>query len=65
MGKKRKRIAAAGALCGGVLIIDSAVCPLPDFLKGLLVGMAIALLVLNMLPEKVLERLKEWKRHGG
>ncbi len=64
MDKRRKRIAAAGALCGAVLIANSTMCPLPGFLKGLLVGIAVSLLLLNILPENALERLKKWKRYG-
>lgn len=52
-------------LCGAVYAADvSYFHALPDFLSGMMLGLGLGLLVVALLPDKVFEKLKEWKNGG-
>ena len=63
--RMQKRFAAAGGLCGAAyLTLNNLLPSLPDFLLGLLVGLALVFMVTGMLPEEKWRKLREWKRRG-
>ena len=64
MNEKKRRLAGVGALCTALALSSGYIFTLPDFLDGFLIGSAIALMILSMLPNKTLEKLERWKRHG-
>ena len=64
MHEKKRRLAGVGALWLALALSSGHLFTLPDFLEGFLIGMAIVCMILSMLPDKTLEKLKRWKQHG-
>ena len=64
MKEKKRRLLGIVALLSALLFSNSHLFQLPDFLAGFLVGFSIVLMILLMLPDQTLEKLKRWKRHG-
>jgi len=72
MNKKQKWIAGIGAFCGILYFLHRETLyffnrtpqPVEDFICGLLLGVTAALLLISLLPESPLKRLRAWKRHG-
>ncbi len=64
MKNRRRNFALCGAICGIIYIVN-LYCPLPDFLRGFALGLAISFLLLAALPDKVLERLRKLKMKAG
>lgn len=64
MKGNERRLLGVAALLAALVFSNSHLFELPDFLAGFLVGLSIVLMVLLMLPNKTLEKLKRWKRHG-
>ena len=64
-GRKRK-FAMAGGLCGVIYLLGrmEARPGVVEFLLGLVLGIGIVCLVLALLPEETLEKLRKWKRRG-
>lgn len=61
--EKQRKFAAAGGLCGAFYLVNG-LWNLPDFIMGIVLGVAIVLLALALLPEEALEKLRKWKRRG-
>lgn len=61
--EKQRKFAIAGGLCGAFYLANE-LWNLPDFIMGLVLGLAILFLVLALLPEETLEKLRKWKRRG-
>ena len=63
--EKQRLFALTGALCGAAYLTLNRLWPsLPDFLLGLLVGLALVLLIAGLLPEEYWRGLRKWKRRG-
>ena len=63
MDRKRRRLAALGALMGALYLIANNTLPgIPDFLMGLVLGVAMVFLLASLLPEAAMARIREWKR---
>lgn len=60
MSDKKRKIALCGGLCGLIYLIQLFI-PLPDFISGFVLGLALSLLILALLPEEVLVKLKKLK----
>jgi len=63
MTEKQQKCAMAGGLCGAFYLANDF-WNLPDFIMGIVLGAAVLLLALALLPEKALEKLRKWKRRG-
>lgn len=62
---RQRHLAAVGGLCGAAYLTFNNVLPsVPDFLLGVLVGLALVFMVTGMLPEENWRKLREWKRRG-
>lgn len=55
---------AAGTLAGALYLCGGRLFPLPDFLAGLLLGLAAVSLVMGLLPPAARDRVRRWKRRG-
>ena len=64
MGKKKRPLSAAGSLLLLGYLLCSRFTAVPEFLLGLLLGLALVSLALSLLPETILIRLREWKHRG-
>lgn len=64
MGKKKRPLSVANSLLFLSYLLCSRFAAVPEFLLGLLLGLALASLVLSLLPETVLTCLREWKHRG-
>lgn len=64
MKENKRRLLGVAALFSAVVFSHGHLFQLPDFLAGFLVGLSLVLMILLMLPDKTLEKLKRWKRHG-
>lgn len=63
MNSTRKRFALLGALLGALYLIANNTLPgIPDFLMGAVLGIAMASLVISLLPEEVVVKMRNWKR---
>lgn len=63
--EKRNRFAVAGGLCGSAyLILNNLLPSVPEFLLGLLLGLAVVFMIEGLLPEAEAEKLRKWKRRG-
>lgn len=63
---RRRRIAAAGGVCGaGYLAANQLLPSIPEFFLGILLGTGIVLMLAGMLPEGALEKLRKWKGRGA
>ena len=60
MDKRQRRFAICGGICGVIYLIN-LFYPLPDFLRGFVLGLAIGFLILALLPDEVMNRLRKWK----
>jgi len=65
MGERKRPLLGVGALFVALLLSNGHIINLPDFLAGFLVGASIVCMILSMLPEKTLKKLKRWKHHGS
>ena len=64
MKEKKRHLLGVIALFSALVFSNGHLFQLPDFLAGFLVGFSIVLMILLMLPDQTLEKLKRWKRHG-
>lgn len=64
MSEKKRRLTGVAAMFAALILSNGHIIALPDFMAGFLVGLAIVFMILSMLPDKTLEKLKRWKRHG-
>lgn len=67
MRKKQKRqlLALCGGMCGAAYLTAEGVFPnISDFLAGGLLGLAMTLFILALLPETARQKLKRWKGRG-
>lgn len=55
---------AAGTLAGTLYLCVDRLFPLPDFLAGLLLGLAAVSLVMGLLPPAARDTVRRWKRRG-
>lgn len=60
--ERKQKFALAGGLFGAAYL--AANNTLPDLLLGLLLGLGLVFLVLSLLPEEALKRIRKWKRRG-
>lgn len=61
----RRQFALLGGLLGAVYLARHNLLPgFPDFLLGLLLGLALVFLLLGLLPGEGWRRLRKWKRRG-
>lgn len=60
MNTRQRRFALCGGICGVVYFVNQ-LFPIPDFLRGFTLGLAIGFLLLALLPEALLEKLRKWK----
>ena len=59
----REQFAVIGCLFGTAYLLSLYLPPgLPDFLTGLILGLGLIAITLDLLPERALERLRKWKR---
>lgn len=59
----REKFAAIGGLFGTACLLSLYLPPgLPDFLIGLILGLALIAITMSLLPEGAPERLRKWKR---
>ena len=63
MNKWQRTFAVCGGICG-VVYLFGLLHPLPDFLRGFALGLAMGFLILSLLPEAWVRKLKRWKRCG-
>lgn len=63
MTERQRKFAMAGGLCG-VIYLANDLWNLPDLLMGVILGLAVVLLILALLPEETLEKLRKWMRRG-
>ena len=62
---KQRRFAAVGCLFGAAyLVLNRAVPTVPELLLGLLLGLALALMIVGLLPGESWRKLGKWKRRG-
>ena len=62
---KQKRLAALGSLFGAAYLLLNNVMPsMPEFLLGLLLGVAMVCMIAGLLPEENWQKLRKWKRRG-
>lgn len=64
MKENKRRLLGVAALFAALALSNGHLFELPDFLAGFLVGMSLVLMILLMLPDQTLEKLKRWKRRG-
>lgn len=65
MNERKQRFALLGGLFGAVYLAANHLLPsLPDMLMGAVLGLGLVFLVLSLLPEETLRRLRKWKRRG-
>ena len=64
MSMNKRRLRGIAALFVALTLSNGHIIALPDFMAGFLVGAAIVFMMLSMLPDKTLEKLKRWKHHG-
>ena len=66
MNEKKRKFAMAGGLCGVLYLLGQQVDwpGAVDFLLGLVLGIGVLCLILSLLPEETLEKLREWKNRG-
>ena len=63
--EKQKWLALLGTLCGAAYLTFNRLWPtLPEFLLGLLLGVALVCLVAGLLPAENWRKLRKWKRRG-
>ena len=63
--KKNRALTALGGLFGAAYLAANHLLPgLPDFLMGLILGLALVCLVMGLLPEETLAKIRKWKRRG-
>lgn len=61
MNKVQRKFAVfCGGLCGVIYLIN-LFYPLPDFLRGFALGLAIGFVILALIPDKAMNRLCKWK----
>ena len=61
----KRKMALTGGLCGAAYLTANNLLPdLPDFLLGLILGLGLVFLLLGLLPERTLAKLRRWKRRG-
>lgn len=61
--EKQRKFAIAGGLCGAFYLAND-LWNLPDLVMGAVLGVTVVLLILALLPEETLEKLRKWKRRG-
>ena len=62
---KQRRLAAVGCLFGAAYLVLNRTAPtVPEFLLGLLLGLALVCLVTGLLPAEGWRKLRKWKRRG-
>ena len=62
---KQRRLAAIGCLFGAAYLVLNRTAPtVPELLLGLLLGLALVLMVVGLLPEESWQKLRKWKRRG-
>jgi len=62
---RKRTFAVLGALSGALYFMTSGLSvSLPEFLLGALLGLAMVLLALSLLPEETLQKLRKWKCRG-
>ncbi|MDE7260660.1 MAG: hypothetical protein K2N78_01150 [Oscillospiraceae bacterium] len=63
--EKRRRFAAIGGLCGAAYLVSNGpLLTAPDILLGLLLGVGLVLMIVGLLPEETVNRLRKWKYRG-
>ena len=66
MTERKRRFAICSGLCGLTYLL-SLFFTIPCFIRGFVLGVAIGLLILNLLPAETLKKLKKlkpWKCYG-
>ena len=62
---QKRKFAVTGGLFGAAYLASNQLLPgLPDFLMGLILGLGMVFLVLSLLPEEALEKIRKWKHRG-
>ena len=64
MKENKRRLLGVAALFTAFILSNGHLFQLPDFLAGFLVGSSIVLMILLMLPDEAMKKLKRWKHHG-
>jgi len=63
--EKQRRFAVIGGLCGAAyLTLNNLLPSVPELLLGLLLGLGVVFLLLGLLPEETLRKLRKWKHRG-
>lgn len=63
-GRQRKFAMFGGFFGALYLTLNNLLPTIPEFLMGLLLGLALIFLAAGLLPEKVMRRVEKWKRRG-
>lgn len=66
MNERKRKFAMAGGVCGVIYLLGQMEerPGVLEFLLGLVLGVGIVCLILSLLPEETLEKLRKWKRRG-
>ena len=63
--KQKRTFAVIGGLFGAAYLTANQLAPgIPDFLMGVILGLTIVVLVMGLLPEETLDKIRKWKRRG-
>ena len=63
--KKKRTFAVLGGLFGAAYLAANHLLPgIPDFLMGVILGLTMVFLVMSLLPEGDLDKIRKWKRRG-
>ena len=65
MNERKRKYAMLGGLLGvSYLVVNNLLPGVPDFLMGVVLGLAVVFFVLALLPEKAARKVRKWKRSG-
>lgn len=62
---KRQLLALCGGMCGTAYLAANGILPnVSDFFTGALLGLALTLIIMSLLPETARRKLRKWKGRG-
>lgn len=63
--QKRRLLALCGGMCGCAYLATEGIFPnFSDLLTGGLLGLALTLIIMSLLPETARRKLRKWKGRG-